>query len=328
MPWFYLLLFIISCFTLSYSGTWIIKSLVRIARFLKWKSFVVSSVLMGFSTSLPETFIGITSALHNESNLIFGVIIGSNIIALTIVIGIGAILTKGLTLKKKTVQKSTAYAIFYSLLPFLLIRDGSISRIDGIVLLVSFIFYFTQLISQEKRFSKIFNKQEIDWDNFKLFLFNILVFSIGIFFLLLSSERIVFSTLKIAESFNIPTVIISIFLIAIGTSLPEITFGVKTMNMKQKDMIIGNAMGSIVTNSTLVLGITSLISPIIINNFEPYFNGIIFVLVTCLFFLIFARTDYKITKKEAVLLIGIYLIFSLMEINHLSIGYNSFFNLK
>ena len=328
MTWFYFLLFIASCFTLSLSGAFIVKSLIKIARFLKWKSFVTSSVLMGFSTSLPEIFIGITSALHNEPELILGVVIGSNIIALTIVIGVGAILTNGLTLKKKAVQKSTIYAIFYSLLPFLLIRDGSISRTDGVILLVSFIFYFSQLISQEKRFTLVFNRQKINWANFKLFLFNILIFYAGLFLLLLSSERIVFSTLKLAELFNVPTVIISIFLISIGTSLPEITFGVKSMGLKQKDMIIGNAMGSIVTNSTLVLGVTSLISPITINDFTSYFNGIAFVLITCLVFLVFARSDHKITRKEAVLLIVIYFVFVLIEINRLTIGYNPFFNLQ
>ena len=328
MAWLYFLLFIISCLVLSYSGTWIVRSLIRIARFLKWKAFIVSSVLMGLSTSLPEIFIGITSALHNEPELILGVVIGSNIIALTIVIGIGAMLTGGLTLKKKIVQKSTLSAILYSLLPFLLIRDGSISRAEGVILLIAFVFYFSQLMSHEKKFTKIFNKQEIDWVSFKLFLSNLLIFCAGLFLLLLSSKWIVFSTLKIAESFNVPTAIIGIFLIAFGTSLPEITFGIKSMSLKQENMIIGNAMGSIVTNSTLVLGIASLISPIIIGDFTPYLNGIAFVLITCLFFLIFARTDYKITKKEAVLLMVIYFIFIFIEINRLNVGHNSFFTLQ
>ena len=93
-------------------------------------------------------------------------------------------------------------------------------------------------------------------------------------------------------------------------------------------MIIGNAMGSIVTNSTLALGITSLISPITINSFIPYINGIIFILITCFFFLIFARTDRKITKKEALLLIIIYFIFALVEISHFNIGQNYSFNLQ
>ena len=328
MDWLYFLLFIVSCVVLSYSGTWIVKSLVKIARFLKWKSFVVSSVLMGLSTSLPETFIGITSALHNEPELILGVVIGSNIIALTIVIGIGVMLTGGLTLKKKIVQKSTFSAILYSLLPFLLIRDGNISRTEGIILLVAFVFYFSQLMSHEKKFTKIFNRQEIDWVSFKLFLSNLLIFCAGLFLLLLSSKGIVSSTLKIAESFNVPTAIIGIFLIALGTSLPEITFGIKSMSLKQENMIIGNAMGSIVTNSTLVLGIASLISPIIISDFTPYVNGIAFILITCLFFLIFARTDYRITKKEAVLLMVIYFIFIFLEISRLNIGHNSFFTLQ
>ena len=324
----YFLLFIASCFTLSYSGTWIVKSLVKIARFLKWKSFVISSVLMGFSTSLPETFIGITSALHGESELILGVVVGSNIIALTLIVGIGAILKNGLILEGKIVRKSIIYAIIYSLLPFLLIVDGSISRADGTILLIAFVLYFSQLITQQKRFTEIFNNQKINWGNFKLFLLNLLTFNAGLILLLLSSKGIVLSTLKIGELFNIPIILMSVFFIAIGTSLPEITFGIKSMEMKRKNMIIGNAMGSIVTNSTLVLGITSIISPITINGFGPYVTGILFVLITCLFFLVFARTDHKITRKEAILLIAIYAIFVLVEINRLSISQNLSFNLQ
>ena len=325
---FYFFLFLASCFVLSYSGTKIVKSLIKISRFLNWKSFVVSSLLMGLSTSLPEIFVGITSALHNQSELLLGVIIGSNMIALTILIGMGAIFKKEIKIEKKTIRWSIIYAVLYSLLPFILIKDGSLSRADGIILLASFIFYFSQLVAKQGRFKKTINHQKRNWTSFKLFLMDMLIFSVGLFLLLISSEGIVYSASKIALSFNLSTIIIGIFLVSIGTSLPEITFGVKSIGLKQKNMIIGNAMGSIVTNSTLALGITSLISPITINDFTPYTNGIIFVLITCMFFLIFAETDHTITRKEAFLLIAIYFTFIIMEMSHLNISDILFFRLQ
>ncbi len=324
---FYFLLLTVSCLGLSYSGNWTVKSLIEIARFLEWRSFIVSSVLMGFATALPEIFIGITSAFHNEPEIVLGVVIGENIIVLTIIISVVALLTNEVKLKTN-IQKSIFYAILCSLLPFILLRDGRISRTDGLILIIAFLFYFSELISQQKDFGKVFNGKENNWHNFKLFLPNILIFIVSIIGLLLSAQGIIFSTLKIAKIFNVPTTMITIFMVAIGTSLPEITFGIKSVELKKKDMIIGKIIGSTVTRSTLALGVTALFSPIVITNFESYFNGITFILITYFFFLVFARTDHKITKTEASLLIIIYLSFVLTEIGYLDIGNIPFFPIQ
>ncbi len=318
MPLLYFLLFIVSCFALSYAGNQIVDSLVHISRFLKWKAFVVSSILMGLSTSLPEVFLGVTSAFNNHPEIILGVVIGSNLIAATIIIGVTAISTGTIELKGKIIQRSIFRAMLYNLIPFFLLRDGSISRLESFILLGSFVFYYFHLISQERRFEKVFNGKKRDWVGFKLLFKSLLIFIGSFIILLLSSQGIVSSTVKIAEHFNLSKILISLFLISIGTSLPEIIFGIKSTKLEQKDMIIGNIMGSIVTNSTLVLGLTALISPIIVNDLSPYYNGITFIIITCLFFLIFAKTDHEITKKESFLLIAIYLIFILIEADFLN----------
>ncbi|GAH91945.1 unnamed protein product, partial [marine sediment metagenome] len=86
MAWFYISIFIGSCLLLISSGTWVVNSLIRIAKALGWKEFVVSFILMAFATSLPELFVGITSALNHKPALSFGNVIGSNIINLTLVV--------------------------------------------------------------------------------------------------------------------------------------------------------------------------------------------------------------------------------------------------
>ncbi len=310
MVWFYILIFIISCVVLIRAGVLVVRALTRIAQFLKLREFIVASVLMAFSTSLPEIFIGITSASHQKPELSFGDIIGSNIIVLTIVIAIGAILTKGLKFRGKILQRASVYAGIYGFLPLLLMLDGSVSRVDGIVLLLALSFYFDQLLSEEERFTKIFsNHFRENWPHFKLFLKNLFTFLVGVALLLISSEGIVFASLKLAASFNLPLVIIGTLLVALGTSLPEIAFGIRSITMGHKEMILGDIMGSVVINSTLVLGLVAIISPFEINDFSPYLKGIIFTVITCLFFVIFARTDRKITKKEALFLLAIYILF-------------------
>jgi len=315
MTGFYVLIFIVSCLILIRSGTLVVKSILRIAQFLGWKEFTVASIIMAFATTLPEIFVGITSAFHQKPQLAFGNVIGSNIIALTLVIGMGAFIGRGIKIEGKTLQRSSLYVVIITFLPLLLIFDGKVSRIDGLILLSSLIFYFHQLYSQEERFSKIFsNHFKRGWSNFKTFLKDMGVFSAGAFLLLISAEGIVFSASNLAIKFNIPLVIIGLFLVALGTSMPEIAFGFRSVMMGHKDMIIGDAMGAVVINSAMALGLVALISPFEIVYFSFYLSGIIFTIITGLFFYIFSRTGKEISRKESLFLIGIYLAFVLFEI--------------
>ena len=235
MIWLYILIFIISCLFLVRSGVWVTRSLTGIAQFLGWREFILASVLMAFFTSLPELFIGVTAAFAQKPQLALGVIIGSNIIALTFIIGMGTLLAGELKFEEKTLQKSSFYAGIYGLLPLLLMFDGYISRADGVILLLALAFYFFQLFSHEERFSRIFTNHLKDgWTPLKRFLKDLVVFGGGIALLLLSAQGIVFSASKIALSFNLSLVVIGAIFVAIGTSIPEIAFEVKAISMGHK----------------------------------------------------------------------------------------------
>lgn len=311
----YIFIFIVSCLILFWAGRELVKSLTRIAKFLDWREFVVASVLMAFVTSLPELFIGVFSAFHKRPQLSFGVVIGSNIIALTLIVGIGSLLAKQLRFGSKILQRSSFYTAAIAPLPLLLMLDGKVSRWDGIVLFLAFGFYFHRLLSEEERFTKILsNSLRRNRVDFRLFLKDLKMFFGGVFLLLLSAEGIVFSVLRLAEIFNLPLLIIGIFLVALGTSLPEIAFAIESITMGHKEMILGDVMGSVVVNSTLILGVVALMCPFEISTFSPYFTGILFTVIVALSFAIFAKTDRKITKREAILLLSIYVIFVICEL--------------
>ena len=314
MAWTYILIFIVSSFILVRSGMWVVKALIRIAQFLKLREFIVASFLMAFATSLPELFIGITSAISGKPELPFGVIIGSNIVALTVMVAIGALLGKDLHIRGKVLQRSALYAALYSLLPLLLILDGMFSRRDGMILLAALVFYFVRLIAEEERFRKVFNNQLKGWRHFKIFVKDMFIFLIGAAMLLLSAEGIVFSVSKLAETFNLSLMVIGVSLVALGTSLPEIAFEIKAIRMGHKTMILGDIMGSVVINAALVLGLVGLISPFVITDFSPYLIGAAFTLVACLFFINFARSERKVTEMEALFLLGIYVLFIVAEL--------------
>jgi len=313
---FSILIFIVSSVVLVYSGTLAVGRLVEISKFLKWKEFIVSSVLMAFTTSMPELFIGISSAIDNKPEISFGDVIGSNIIALTLVIGIGVFIAGGIKFEGKTMQRSSFYAALIGLAPFVLIIDMSLSRFEGALLIILFILYFRSLFMHEERFSKAFTSSaKRDWKHFKIFIRDLEFFALSIIFLLLSSRGIIYSATNIAEEFGLSLVIIGIFLVALGTSLPEIVFGIKSVTTGHKEMILGNVIGSVVVNSTLVLGVAALICPMEIPNLSPYLIGAVFTVFSVLFFSIFLRTSHTISKKEAFILIIIYMVFVALEIS-------------
>ncbi len=315
MTWLYILVFIASCFLLVRSGTWLVRSLTRIAKFLQISEFVVAFILMAFATTVPEFFVGVMSALHHRPELSFGNIIGSNIINLTLAVGIGVLIAKGLKCEGVVIRRISIYTAIIALLPVLLMLDGSISRVDGVVLLLALVFYLKQLFYQKERFTKVFsNAFNRKSGHFRLFLKDLGIFFAGLFVLLLSAEGIVWSASFFAQVIGLPLVMIGALIVALGTNLPEITFGVRAIAMGHKNMVLGNLLGAVVANSTLVLGVTVLISPLEIVSFSPYFIGIIFIIIATLFFTLFSRTDQEINKKEALFLLAIYIAFVAFEI--------------
>ena len=313
---FYVLIFLACCVLLYFSGEWVIGGLMRMARFLGWREFVVAFFVMAFAASLPNLFIGITSALHKIPQLSFGDVAGNNLVALTIAIALAVLISKKeLPAESRTVQTTSIFTIIAALLPLLLILDGKLSRIDGILLIAFFIFYLFWLFSKRERFTKIYDTHKIPIiKEFKLFLKDLGKLILGIMLLIIAAQGIVASAQFFAKSFDITLVLIGVLITGLGSALPEIYFAVASAKRGETWMILGDLMGAVIVPATLVLGIVALIHPIEISDFSPLAIARLFLIISALFFLFFVRTDRKITKKEALFLLSIYLIFVLVEI--------------
>ena len=117
----------------------------------------------------------------------------------------------------------------------------------------------------------------------------------------------------IAVGFNFQLMIVGLVLVALGTSLPELVFGIKAIMIKHEGMNLGNLIGSTVINSTLVLGLTALIYPISIKSFDSVLVGGFFMLLTIMIVNFFIATKDRISRKQGILLIGIYVLFLITE---------------
>src|SRR3989338_1379666 len=309
-----ILIFLASCLFLAFSSKWLIGALTRIAKFLGWKEFVVAFSLMAFGVSIPNFFVGIISALNNIPELSFGDVIGGNIVDLSLIIGLAALLSrKGLSAPSRTVQGSSIFTIVIAILPLILIFDRVLSRQDGILLFLAFLGYVFCLFSKKERFTKVYEgiKEPM---TLNFFFKNFGLFLLSLIFLLLAAKGMVVSGMFFAQYFNIPIGLIGILVIGLGDSLPEAFFSFNAQGKGHDWMALGDLMGGEGVRATLVLGIVAMISPIVISDFSTIAIGRIFLVITALFFLLFLRTGQKITRKEAIFLIFLYVAFVVSEI--------------
>ncbi len=307
-------IFIGSCILLTFSGKWLVDAISRIGEFLKIKEFVLTFFIVAFGTTLPNLIIGVISAFNKIPQLSFGDVVGSNIFDLTIVVGLAALISRGgLSSQSRTVQGSSIYTMIIALLPLLLILDGTLSRADGVLLLLSFVFYSVWIFSKKDRFTKVYD-EPAESMNFGKFIKNFFIIIVGVVLLLVGGHGIVNSAIFFYQTFNFPLGLIGIFVVAIGTCLPETFFSIHAARSGKDWMILGNQMGNVAITSTFILGIVSLITPIKIVDFQPFAIARLFLIIATISFFLFLKTNQKITKKEGLFLIGIYVAFLIVEI--------------
>ena len=317
MLWFYIFIFIISAIILYFSGEWVVGGLMRMARFFGWREFVVAFFVMAVAASLPNFFVGVTSALQEIPQLSFGDVAGNNLVALTLAVALAVLFAKGREIgaESRVIQTTSIFTIVAAILPLILILDGSLSRIDGILLIALFVFYIFWLFSKQERFTKIYDQKTVSIiKEFKIFLKDLGKIILGIILLLLAAQGIVAAAQFFAQSFTISIILIGVLITGLGSTLPEIYFAIASARRGETWMILGDLMGAVIVPATLVLGIVALIQPIVISDFSPLVIARFFLIISALFFLFFVRTDQKITKKEALFLLGIYITFLLVEI--------------
>jgi len=316
-----LLYFIMGCLVLVKSADIVVKSLSRIAAYFRMTEFVIGFIVMAFATSVPELFIGIFSAIGGRPDIALGNVIGANIIDLTLVIGIAALLKRGIKIETKAVKTDTAYMFLIALLPVILMLDNEMSRIDGIILIIVFVLYLIKLLAQSKRFREA--ERGLERKEFYRYL---IFFITGIILLSGSAHLIIVSVENIADKSGLitetendesgPTLIyymIALLVVSIGTTLPELTFESKAILSDHQYMALGDCIGSVIANSTLVLGVTALIHPIE-TDFLLFITSAFFMLTVAFLFMTFIEAEKHILWQEAVALILLYVLFIIVTI--------------
>lgn len=313
MIFLYLVIFVIASYTLVKSGTILVKVLTVLSRYFRLTEYVFAFILMAFATSVPEIFVGITAGIRGVSTISLGNIIGANLVNLTFVLGLVVIVAKGLKIESKIAKRDAWIIFFIALLPLLLLFDKQISRGEGILLMIVFTWYIYHILRQKDAFQKRMDTMSHDIGAFKKLLKNIFYFVIALGVLILSAWGVVETAKLIAGELYLPLTLIGIVLVALGTSLPELVFGVRAVIARHEGLSLGNLIGSVVVNSTFILGLVAVINPIKIENFNVIYTGGAFMIIAILLANLFITTKEKISWKEGLFLIVFYLGFLVAE---------------
>lgn len=306
-----LILFLAFCVILVLSGSWLVTALTRIASFLRLGEFIVAFILLAFSTSIPELFVGISAALAKNPALSLGNVIGSNIANLTLIAGIVVLFARGIKIKKKEIKKDSLYMFIITLLPIILMMIGQkLSRIDGAILVAAFIFYTWRLLKHKKRYRAEYADKVKKWETVA----SVFLFVICLVILFGSSQLVVTYASRLAIDLFLPPIFIGMFILAIGTSLPELVASLSAVKKGHSEFMMGNLIGSTIMNSSLILGVTALIYPITANFFLFLTSAFFMILVTFLF-ATFTESGSRLYWKEGVAMVLLYVFFLIVELN-------------
>lgn len=305
-----LIKFALAFLILAFSSRLLVRSLTKIARFLQVSDYAISFILMGFATSVPELFVAVNSGVSGNPQLSFGNLIGANILNVTLIVGIIALMAKGIKNRDESV-KTDAWIIWaMAMFPVLLAFDGMIDRAEGFLLVIIYFWYLNRLWSQQKILGRAIDhlgKQSagVSWVFKEVFFF-----LSGLVLLLVASNYVVESAKMLAGSFNLELSIFGVMIVALGTTVPELTFGIRSVFMKHEQMTLGNAIGSVAVNSTLILGLLALISPFAVPISSSLKISMAMLFVSLWLFNVFLTNDKpRITVKEGLILVISYLVF-------------------
>lgn len=307
MLWLNLIFFVLSCIVLVQSSSFVVKSLSKIAEFFKVNEFAVGFIVVAISTSLPELFVGVTSAFSGTNEMSLGNVIGANIINLTLTIGIAALLSKNIRIKSKVIRKDFIYMVAIMVVPLLLMWDKMLDWYDGLILIGIFVLYIWQMIKQEHRFRK-----RIEFVNRKEVHRHIVIGVVSLAILMLSANFVVAFATKISLDMNLPTILIGLILISLGTSLPELILNAKSALEHHQELAIGDTLGSVIVNSTLVLGVSCIIHPIHADMFL-FFTSALFMMIISFVFITFGESDKGLSWKEGLSLLMLYVFFIITQ---------------
>jgi len=300
------IIFIAAMSALIFGADFIIRESERIALHFDISHFVIGATLVAFGTSLPEMAASMMAAGQGKSDMAVANVVGSVIFNITLVLGAVFFISKKMLPQRNLFALDSAWVIVPLVIFFIMVQDGVISRVDGFLYLLLMVSYLVFLFSDSKddlsgEIDEDIIKDKFKWGKTALLLVVGFALTIG------GASFVVESGSNIARDFGVSEWIIGIFLISLGTSLPELVVSLVAIKKGNAEMSIGNIIGSNVANFSMVLGASSLVNPLTVDLLATKFDMLIMIAASIALVFILANKLYN--KAGAIFLLIILALF-------------------
>lgn len=294
---------------------WLVKGASKLAFRVGISPLVVGLTVVAFGTSAPELAINIQSALNNQADIALGNVVGSNIFNTLFILGLSALIIP-LRVDRQLIRLDVPIMIGAGILLYLLALDGALGRIEGAILFALMIAYTIFIIYQSRKEQGEQADDSTHLVESRLIsdhvLFQILLIIAGLVLLVFGARWLVDGAVAFARYFGVSELVIALTIIAAGTSMPEVATSIVAALRGERDIAVGNVVGSNIFNILSVLGITSILTPnaLPISSAVLGFDLPIMLLITLLCFPIFF-SGYEISRGEGGIFLLGYIAYSL-----------------
>ena len=290
-------------------GDLVLDSAVLFSLRLNVPKIVVGMTVVSFATSAPELIVSVNAALNGHPDLAVGNIVGSNIANLALVLGIVVFITP-IKIEKVFYKYDWPVMIFVTLLFYFLLKsDYALSFGESVLFIIVLIVYLISLIFFQK--GRVNDQEDFNVDESMKFLKILSLLIFGSFFLWLGSEVLIKGAISLASNLGISERIIGVTIIAFGTSIPELSTSIVAIINKEQNISLGNLIGSNIFDMLGVIGITGILSPIIISD-RGLIDGDLIWMISLAFLilpLVFFPNKMKFGRAEGVILLMFYVFF-------------------
>lgn len=305
-----IILYVFSFIVLWYASDLIISSVDKMSKSIKMSRFALSFFILGMLTSMPEIGVGITSIIENDPQIFVGNLLGGVVVIFLFIIPILAIFGNGINLTNRMDPGALFMSLIICVAPSFLVADRRVGIFEAILMILLYLITF-YIVQRKQNLVESF--ESAVKKNGKHNLVSFLRILIGLVLIFFVSDFIVERTMEFSEILKISPFVISVVVLSIGTNLPELFIAVRSLKSNNKDIAFGDYIGSATAN-TLIFGVMVMINggAIIIPN--HFIQRFIFIFIGLVLFYFFARSKNRLSRKEAVILLLLYLCFIGVEL--------------
>ncbi len=297
-----IIIFIISMTALIFGSDWSIKASEAIALKYKVSSFTIGASLIAFGTSLPELAASISATTKSLGDIAVANVIGSTIFNIALVLGVVFFIAKNIQTKRDIFKKDALFIILPILMFLVLGFDGLLDRVDGFALLLMMLAFIMFLIYDHVDLSEEVDEQDEVFSWIKV----IFLLVVGFSFVIIGANYAIESASKIALDLGISNWVVGIFLVAFGTSLPELVVSISATLKNKADMAIGAIIGSNVSNFSIVLGVPAIMQGLNIDFTKAGFD-ILMAGILCVI-LLFVTLNKAYTKSTSIIFFSLLMV--------------------